>query len=290
MKSIPHHSLVVGLMVMGLGLVAGGSWLVWTGDRYEAAAAIKVDPDGYFRYGDTPSVKATQSSVMFVDELLADTILEDVVEEFSLHRKWSSSHRELRLAEAKVLLRSNITLQPIRNTMLLRIHVRSADPEEAAALANSLADHYQERIRQQMSKVNLESWRRSTLIELERRKLQGESKIIELEKMAAQLRTTLKVLPTEEASTTNKPTPEIPAERTKALEPYYDTVRELSAAKSLQKIIEAGLNNAKSWQPTDRHGTMWVLDRAITPNTPASANHSKGLGLMLIGFAIFPLA
>jgi len=79
--------------------------------------------------------------------LQSRAVIGRVVNKLDLNEKWGTKFRNvknLKTDESIDLLKHFITLRPIRNTSLIEICVYSDQPEEAALLANALAEAYRE--------------------------------------------------------------------------------------------------------------------------------------------------
>ena len=126
--------------------------------KYSASALIEVQENSDFqifqnRGGQNftdPRFTSTQFEI-----IKSQQILDPVIEELGLAEKWMSEY-ELRSSElVQRKLQSMITLREVRNTDLIEITALSPDEEEAAAIANTIADEYQRaRIREQQSWVS----------------------------------------------------------------------------------------------------------------------------------------
>jgi len=72
-------------------------------------------------------------------------ILRQVVEELALSTAWGKKYaggEKLKTSEAITFLKGRMDLRPVRNTSLIAISVFSEDPNEAATLANRIAEVY----------------------------------------------------------------------------------------------------------------------------------------------------
>jgi succinoglycan biosynthesis transport protein ExoP len=82
-------------------------------------------------------------------------VLYPVIDRLDLQRKWGSTGEPLPKEVANKRLLGMLSLQEVRNTNLIQIDVYSTDPQEAALLANTIADVYMEqRISEQQSLVS----------------------------------------------------------------------------------------------------------------------------------------
>jgi capsular exopolysaccharide synthesis family protein len=82
-------------------------------------------------------------------------VLYPVIDRLDLQRKWGSNSEPLPKEVANKRLLGMLSLQEVRNTNLIQIDVYSTDPQEAALLANTIANVYMEqRIAEQQSLVS----------------------------------------------------------------------------------------------------------------------------------------
>ncbi len=80
------------------------------------------------------------------EKIKSKTILYQVIEALDLNRIWAARRREpsLTTPESYILLCKSLDVRQSRNTTLIEIRVYSEDKEEAALIANKIADVYQE--------------------------------------------------------------------------------------------------------------------------------------------------
>ena len=79
----------------------------------------------------------------------SQVLLSKVVEnpKLNLNERWAAKNQRsepLKTADSIVLLKQNLELRPIRNTSLIEIRYYSDRPEEAAEIANAIADAYKD--------------------------------------------------------------------------------------------------------------------------------------------------
>jgi len=75
----------------------------------------------------------------------SELILGKVVEDLDLNREWGKKYAggdRLKTPETIQILKSHLDLRPVRNTSLIEIRVFSEKPDEAAKIANTIADVY----------------------------------------------------------------------------------------------------------------------------------------------------
>lgn len=120
-------------------------------ETYASTVRIKVEP-----YTGSASQEGTRTRFGVYDPYLIQTefeilkstaVLGEAAERLNLRTKWSGPHKaseKLPMAGTVQKLMSRIELRPVRNTSLIEIRAFSKDPNEAAALANAIADVYHE--------------------------------------------------------------------------------------------------------------------------------------------------
>lgn len=153
--------------------------------KYESRALIQVQQNADFDIfqanrvqGNDPRFTTTQFEIIESKE-----ILNPVIEKLGLEAKWRDRF-EIRSKEMiyRKLLRM-ITPEELRNTDLISISVLSEDREEAAAIANAVAEEYQEaRIREQ------QQWTEKSLSSLQGELTKLRDKTENLRKVAMEIR------------------------------------------------------------------------------------------------------
>lgn len=119
---------------------------------YSSKATIKIERDST----DVPSVNGQPSLSGIYDPYFIQTefevirsqvILDKVVDKLNLNEVWHQKHNTpglYKTFESRQILGSMIELHPQRNTSLIDITVFSDDKDEAAKIANTVADVYQQ--------------------------------------------------------------------------------------------------------------------------------------------------
>jgi len=130
-----------GFILLFAGFLIGipGILMLVAHVRYEATVRIKIMPqpdngsyDPYFIQTEFEVIKS-------------DVILGKVIDTLHLDDAWGKRYnygKTIPKAEAIGLLRQCLDLRPVRNTGLVDIGVISEDPEEAAKMANTIAESY----------------------------------------------------------------------------------------------------------------------------------------------------
>lgn len=153
--------------------------------QYDSAALIQVQQNADFEIfqqrgavGWDPRFVSTQFEI-----IQSRDILRPVVEQLKLAESWAEEY-EIK-SEGLIFrkLESMMSLQEVRNTDLISITVRSPEPEEAAAIANAIADEYKKaRIREQ------QDWAGRSLSTLKEEVEKQRKKTEELRKIAEDIR------------------------------------------------------------------------------------------------------
>ena len=144
MKSIPHHSLVVGLMVMGLGLVVCGVWLMTLGDSYEATVVIVIQrnisdikPFDPSKTGQPIEPLSKESK-----EILSDEVLSRAME--ALARVMAEDRLSFDSVQIRSIteFKSKISAIPAQDSRQINIRARGTTSETATLLSMAVAKAY----------------------------------------------------------------------------------------------------------------------------------------------------
>jgi succinoglycan biosynthesis transport protein ExoP len=120
-------------------------------ESFSSTSRIKVERD----QSDIPELQGRGAIIGNYDPYFIQTefeviqselILSKVVDELDLQKEWGKKYaagERLKTPEAISLLKSRIELKPVRNTSLIEIRVFSEKPQEAAEIANKVAEVYQ---------------------------------------------------------------------------------------------------------------------------------------------------
>src|ERR1700693_1233049 len=125
--------------------------------QYRSFATIEVQPDmtPVRIFESQTAVNDPKFSQSQFQIMLRKAVLYPVIDRLDLEAKWASKGEKLSKRSAYDKLHSMLSLVEIRNTNLIEIDVYSADPQEAALLANTVAEVYmQQRIAEQQETVS----------------------------------------------------------------------------------------------------------------------------------------
>ena len=87
----------------------------------------------------------------------SEVILGKVIDDLDLNREWGKKYaggERLKTPETFTLLKNRIDLRPVRNTSLIEIRVFGEKADEAAKIANSIADVYKKHRQDQRKELS----------------------------------------------------------------------------------------------------------------------------------------
>ncbi|MGO8927851.1 MAG: M56 family metallopeptidase [Limisphaerales bacterium] len=184
-----------GLALLGIGLllVVLGVRLALSPTTYQSTVRIRVereqpdglaDPRGLIGYD--PYFIQTEFEV-----LQSEPVLGKVIEALDLNKEWGIKHADgdrLKTLETLALLKSRLDFRVVRNTSLIEIRVSSEKPDEAARIANAIADSYRDlRYEQRVASG------KDGLKALEERFAQQDEKVKKAQQQVDALRVELKI-------------------------------------------------------------------------------------------------
>ena len=120
-------------------------------ESFASSTRIKIERDqsdvaGFAERGAGGTISYDPYFIQTEFEMIqSDSILGKVVENLDLNNAWGKKYgggTRLTTGEATSLLKNRLDLRPVRNTSLIEIRVFSEKPEEAAKIANEVANVY----------------------------------------------------------------------------------------------------------------------------------------------------
>jgi uncharacterized protein involved in exopolysaccharide biosynthesis len=260
-------------------------------ETYSATARIKVERD-------TPSVQLSELDGQKAQEALknsppipsgydpyfiqtefevlqSEVILGRVVESLELNKEWGlrfGGGEPLKTAESVELLKRMIDLRPVRNTTVIEIRAFSNRPEEAAKLANGIAEAYKtHRLDQSRERVLAD------INALEERWKECGVQIRAAQEKLAKSRDKLKV-----------PVPE-PAESVLAanFQPYADAKQRLEDQRQYRALLGMKIAQQQTELSLPKTSMVQIIDQAIAnplavrPNKPLNIALGAVLGVVL---------
>jgi uncharacterized protein involved in exopolysaccharide biosynthesis/beta-lactamase regulating signal transducer with metallopeptidase domain len=150
----------LGLLGLGLFLIAIGASLALAPAHFRATTRIRVEPNleattGLAERKAPPGHYDPYFIQTEFEVISSDLILRKVIEELNLDKEWGQRYatgRVLKTPETIQMLRNKIDLRPIRNTSLIEISVCMENNGEAATIANKIAEAYQQYRAEEQSK------------------------------------------------------------------------------------------------------------------------------------------
>jgi len=135
-------------------------------EAYASTARIKVEKDNTVTPGVTAGNDPNFLQKTF-EIIQSQVVLDPVIEQLKLNEKWGKKYNNgvaLKTAITLQILQPRLALQPVRNTELINVTVYSEDRNEAAQIANAIAQSYQDyRIESQAGKLGAQIPKFSTV-------------------------------------------------------------------------------------------------------------------------------
>ena len=208
-----------GLALLGIGLVliVLGVRLALGPTIYQSSARIRIEHDqtdisGWGDQRGSPSYDPYFIQTEF-ELLQSEVILGRVIDNLDLNKEWGGKQvggdqikaaigkspteaagrkaaggDRLKTWETIALLKSMIELRPVRNTSLIEIRVSSEKPDEAAKIANAIAEAYRDHRREQRMQVS-----EGGIRALEERFAEQEAKVQKAQQQVDALRVKLNI-------------------------------------------------------------------------------------------------
>jgi capsular exopolysaccharide synthesis family protein len=229
-------------------------------ESYSSTARIRVERD----ISDIPGMSERQYLPMGYDPYFIQTefeviqsevILGKVITDLGLDQQWAAKYgggERLKLSDAMEVLKKNMDLRPVRNTSIIEIRVFSDKPDEAARIANAIAETYRAHRLEQ-----LRDQTKNGIKALEEQWNERVAEVKEAQDDVDRKRTELKISDPDPMSTT--PTP------TLSMEAVRQLTTELITLESEQVRQETVLSNLLVLSPADqREAIQTTLSQADT--------------------------
>jgi uncharacterized protein involved in exopolysaccharide biosynthesis/beta-lactamase regulating signal transducer with metallopeptidase domain len=191
----PRH--VTGLVLIGLGLIliTTGIYLLLGHTTYQAVACLKLESGR----ADVPRSAEHQPMSSYdpyfiqteFEVIQSEAVLSKVIEALNLNLEWGRKYaggESLKTSETVTLLKLRMDLRPLGGTSLVEIRFRSDNRDEAARIANGIANAYRD--------YRSESWKetsRAALGSLEAHLKEEEQKVREAQEYVDDLRAKLQI-------------------------------------------------------------------------------------------------
>lgn len=265
------------LMGIGLVLVAAGVYELVRPDEFRSQTRVKLesyDCGCLLEEGAEHADHYPDFAQAELKNLKSDVILSNVVYRLELREKWAKKHFNedtIKTAEAVRLMRARLDLRPVRNTTLVDIMFTSDDADEAASIANTIAE-----VRRDLRIVKQQRFAMEGRLAL-KRELEIEEKKIEIAKDELdRLRMELKIPDNEaafESSRTNYPA-------------YWNKRRNLEELNDLRRLITRKINIEELDLKLSHHTHQEILEYAVPSKTPVGYHWRRGRTLTILGLVV----
>ena len=297
MKIIRQRTLGFVFMGISLVLIAVGVYELTQADEFRAATRIKLavpDCDCLTENGANQGDHNAECFQAETEAILSDSILSNVVYRLELRDKWGeknfNSDLELRMvrnqrvletgkiktAEAVRLMRERLEVIRVPNTRLADIVFVSEDADEAANIANMVAEVYKDwrnGTRQRIDQGGIEAFEA-----LKKHLGIQDGKIRVAQDELSLLQRELNIPDGEvasESSRTNFPT-------------YWKTRRNLDELNDVRQLIIRKMNIAeKDMNNLPSYNLVEIIELAVPAKTPTGRHRPLGAALSLVGLALF---
>ena len=260
--------------LVGLALFVVGIRLLLKPAEYQATVKIEINEDiGYVKPGSEGSVYDPYFIETELSTIRGDVVLSNVVQALNLNIGWGKRYaggKELSTDETIKLLRYRMRIDLLPNTRLAEIQVRDESPDEAARLANTIAEAY-----------------RNYRIDLHRREM--DLGIKKLEETYEEQATNIVNMETNlehiamESNLTNSDLPD--AILQSRFPNYYGSKMELEKQEDLHKHLKSVIDEDKTIAVFPRSALVTVVNPAVPPKTPVGPNRWLGGAFLICGLA-----
>jgi capsular exopolysaccharide synthesis family protein len=187
-------------------------------ESFSSTARIKIERDQSDVTGMTDRGAMVGYDPYFIQtefELIqSEVILGKVIDDLDLNKEWGKKYANgdrLKTAETITLLKARIDLRPVRNTSLIEIRVFSEKADEAAKIANAIAEAYKAHRHEQRTQLS-----KGGIKALEERFAEQEAKVAKAQQNVDDLRVKLNI--SDSAATGEGPSPLMSGDTLRRLE------------------------------------------------------------------------
>jgi uncharacterized protein involved in exopolysaccharide biosynthesis len=242
-------------------------------ETYASTCRIKVENDAVGGFnGNTITDAMKFSDPYFIQTtfeiMQSQLVLSNVIASLDLNTKWGKIYNNgspLQTAETMKLLRQRLQLAPVRNTKLVSITFYSDDKNEAAQIANAIAESYRD------YRVHLRAELASKSLGAMQEQYQSEGKQIgQIQGALDSLRQQFKI--TDDGSNNQSPQDK----------PYWDEKNRLTSMQEAHQLLAAKIEAEKMNVQIPQPVLVQVADRAEPGHTPVKPN--KPLNIVLGAF------
>jgi len=240
-------------------------------ESYASTARIKVESDPADGTSQSPSYDPYFIQTTF-EIIQSQLVLNRVIDWLNLNVEWGKKYfagQTLKSAETLEILKGRMSLAPVRNTKLIAITVYSDDRQEAAQIANAIAESYRD------YRVNTRAELKTKgIVVLQRQYTIQDEDIRAAQSDLESLRRQLKI--TEDAAV-SQATEE---------QPYWDKKRDLSQLLDLHKLLASKIESETLNAQMPQNELVQIIDRAEPGRAPVKPNKTLNifLGAVAGGF------
>jgi capsular polysaccharide biosynthesis protein len=241
-------------------------------ESYASTARIRVEPDAPTVDGQPLSYDPYFIQTTF-EILQSQIVLSPVVEKLNLNEKWGKKYfngETLKTAQSLDLLKARLDLRPVRSTKLVNITVYSEDRNDAAQIANAIAQSYQNYRFNQVKQLSLNG------IKILEDQWQQEEALIQ------QSASEMESLRRQYNIGSDVPVPRAPQEQ-----PYWDKKRKWENLRESHKLLAARIETKRLDLMSPKTSPAEIADQAqpglapVRPNKPLNITLGAIAGILL---------
>jgi serine/threonine protein kinase len=150
-RQVIKRATVAGIVVWLVIVVATTLITFLLPDSYRATARIRVERPYLATAAEPSRLSSARYDPYFIqtefEVIQSELVLKPVIEQLKLDERWGKRYaagRKLNTAEALTFLKARLDLRPVRNTTLIEISALSESRDEAAELANAVAEGFRD--------------------------------------------------------------------------------------------------------------------------------------------------
>jgi uncharacterized protein involved in exopolysaccharide biosynthesis len=243
-------------------------------ESYASTARVKVESSDTppFSQGIAQSAYDPYFIQTTFEIIQSQIVLDPVIDQLKLNDTWGkkySNGETLKPSETLKLLKRRISLAPVRNTKLIAITVYSDNRDEAAQIANAIAESYQDyraKFRSEMTAKGIN--------ELQQKNKIQDEEIHQAQSDVDSLRQQFKIASDAIASHS-------PQEQ-----PYWDKQRDLQQLLDAHKLLASKIEAKKLEAQISRTRVVQITDRAEPGLFPVNPNKALNITLGIVGGGI----
>jgi uncharacterized protein involved in exopolysaccharide biosynthesis len=277
-----HSKQIFGviLIVAGLALTVLGVKMLFGPNQYSATVRVFTVSD--HSGGDDPNFDPRRPTRAMYDPYFIQTkfeliqshlVLSNVVLRLALNQKWgerTAGGSALTVQQSMTIIKKYLTLSPVKGYHLISLAYTSADPNEAALIANAIADGYLD--------FYIERQKRYLILELKVWQKQLQAAEEQIPVMQTNVERLGKQFEIQNDTVTNQ----LPEQQ-----PYWDARQRLEAMLKSCDVLKQKIIDEELESKNPKFQMVQIVDRAEPPKSPSSPNRMLGaveaaLGLVFL--------